>query len=368
MRRSLVLRRRLAYVRSRLVLVHRRLACVRGRLVLVHWRLAYVRSRLVLVRRRLAYVRSRLVLVRRRTRRVVIVRRCARCAGAMRSRRLGSCEPRSGSVIRVRDVVGSVRVRCSSTIGIGSVCTFGRASDIVVGRSRRLCVARIVCSWSIHRRIVRHRRITRPDHAGAVEGRWFGSCGHLRPALVHRRPLGAVGARHLLMPGLHRRGSDVAPAQGGFLSSIGARVDSAIATVIGDAIHGDIVHYGPVVNIVNVGYVHAIYVLVVIEITTAPVSAVVAITGITEAVVDAAIEAYRSGPSIRHARGRPNRPIPNSPASTESRLGGPAPTFRAPRNSHHHHTPSSLESRCSRDPGTKAARTPAAEAVRSPPR
>ena len=260
MRRSLVLRRRLAYVRSRLVLMRR------------------------------------LVLVRRRTRSVVIVRRSARCAGAMRSRRALVRVSQSGRVVRVRDVVGTVRVRCSSTIGIGRVCTFGRARDIVVGRSRRPCVARIVCSWSTHRRIVGDRRILRLDHTRSVEGRWFGSCGHLRPALVHRRPLGAVGARHLLMPGLHRRGSDVAPAQGSFLSSIGARVDSAIAPVIADAIHGDIVHYGPVVDIVNASYVHAIDVPVVIKITTAPVSALVAVTGITEAVVDATVEAYRRAP------------------------------------------------------------------------
>ena len=105
MRRSLVLRRRLAYVRSRLVLM-----------------------------RRLAYVRSRLVLVRRRTRSVVIVRRPTRCAGAMRSLHTLVRVSWSGRVVRARDVVGTVGVRCSSGMGIGRVCTFGRASDIVVGR------------------------------------------------------------------------------------------------------------------------------------------------------------------------------------------------------------------------------------------
>lgn len=88
----------------------------------------------------------------------------------------------------------------------------------------------------------------------------------------------------------------MAPAQGGFLSSIGARVDSAIAAVIADAIHGGVVHHGGVIGVMDVSYVHLIDGPVVIKITTAPVSARVAVTGITEAVVDATVEAYRRAP------------------------------------------------------------------------
>jgi hypothetical protein len=243
----------------------------------------------------------------------------------MRSRLVLVRVSRSGNVVRARDVAGTVRVRYSSTIGIGSVCTFGRARDIVVDRLRRPCVARIICSWSIHRGIVGHRRITRPDHTGTVEGRWSGSCGHLRPALVHRRPLGAVGARHLLMLGLHRRRSDVAPAQGSFLSSIGARVDSAIATVIADAIHSDVIHYGPVVDIVNASYVHAIDGPVVIKITTAPASALVAVTGITEAVVDATVKAHLRTPiSDMPDEGR-TAPSPIARCPQKADLGGQHP-------------------------------------------
>ena len=173
MRRSLVLRRRLAYVRSRL-----------------------------LMRRGLAYARSWL-LMRRRTRSVVIVRLSARCASAMRSRLALVRVSRSGSVVWARYVVGTVRVRCSGCMGIGSVGMFGWASDIVVYRSRRLCVVRIVCSRSVYRRIVRHWSITRPDHTCAMEGRWFRGCRYLGLAVIHRCQLGAVGARHLLMLGLH---------------------------------------------------------------------------------------------------------------------------------------------------------------------
>lgn len=173
MRRSLVLHRRLAYVRSRL---------------LMHRRLAYVLSRLVLVRRGRRWSSARLWRrgMRRRTRSIVVLTRHIHRAIAMRSRLALVRVSRSGSVIRVRDIVGTVGVRCSGTIGIGSACTFGRASDIVIYRPRRLCAACIVC-WarSIHRRIIRHWSITRPDHTCTAEGRRFRSCRHFGPAVIY---------------------------------------------------------------------------------------------------------------------------------------------------------------------------------------
>ncbi len=346
-RSRLLMRRRLAYVRSRLLMcrrlahvwsrlsMHRRLAYVRSRL-LMRQRLAYVRSRLLMCRRlahvwsrlsmhrRLAYVRSRL-LMRQRTRSVVIVKLSARCAGTMRGRLAPVRASRSGSVVWARDVVGIVRVRCSTPIWIGRVRTRRRPRNIVVYRPRRLCVTRIVRSRSVYRGIVRHWSITRPDHAGTVEGRWFSSCGHLRPAVVHRRPLGAVGARHLLMPGLHLRGSDVAPAHGGFLSGIGARVDSPIATVIGDAIHGDMVHYRSAVNIVNAAYIHAIDVPVVIKITTAPVAAFIAVAVVAVTVIDPAIEAYLRTPISGMPEEGRAAPSPVARRPQKADLGGQHP-------------------------------------------
>ena len=154
------------------------------RSLVLHRRLAYVRSRL-LMRRGLAYARSRL-LMRWRTRSIVVLTRHIRRAIAMRSRLAPVRVSRSGSVVWARDVVGPVRVRCSGCTGIGSVCTFGRTSDIVVYRPRRLCAPCIVC-WprSIHRRIIRHWSITRPDHTCTAEGRWFWGCRYLGPAVIY---------------------------------------------------------------------------------------------------------------------------------------------------------------------------------------
>lgn len=172
----------LANVRSRLVCVRSRLACVRGRLALVRRRISFARlwpscSSIVRMLNIIWMLNGSIVRPRRGN--AVIVRSCGRCVIASRSRRSIVarvrrilCRWRMRNVVGASDIVGSVRVRYSSTIGI-------------------------------HRRIVRHRRVTRPDHTSAVEGRRLGSCGHLRPALVHRRPLAAVGAGHLLMLGLH---------------------------------------------------------------------------------------------------------------------------------------------------------------------
>src|ERR1035437_144881 len=217
-------------------------------------------------------------------------------------------------VVRARHVVRGIRARCSRIIGIRSVRTLWRTRNSVVAGPRSICVVcivrprcvvagpRSVCRAciagprSFHCRIVCHRRITGPRHTCTMEGRWLGSGGHFWPAVVYRRPLRAVGARHLLMPSLHRSRIDVPLAQGSFLGSIGTRVDAAIATVIADAIHGDVIHYRGVVDIVDVSYVHAIDGTVVIKISTTPASAFIAVTGITVAVVDATVKAYLRTP------------------------------------------------------------------------
>jgi hypothetical protein len=358
MRRRLVLCWRLAYMLSWWVLVHRwRRALMRRGLVLC-WRLTYMLSRWVLVhrwrralmRRGLVLCRRRLIYVlRRRTRSVVIVRRCVRCVSPMGGRPARICvsrRMRSGRVTRlgrisfcgrmrnvvvVCHVVGTAWVRCSSPIGSGAVGTFRRVRDIViVDRSRRSRFACIVCPWRIHRRDVRHGRVSRLDHTCSMEGRWLGCCRHLGLAVIHRCQLSAVVSRQLFVLALHRRRSDVAFAQGRLLGSSWLSINSAVAAVIANPIHRYIVHYGLVVDIVYVGYVYAIDGLVVIKIATAPISTLVAVTRITESVVDASIEAYLRSP-ISHVpnegRTAPS-PITWRPEKTD--LGSEYPRSRHP--------------------------------------
>ncbi len=168
--------------------------------------------------------------------------------------------------------------------------------DIVaVGRSRRPRVARIVCA-GIYCRIVRYWRVARFDYSGAMKGSRFRGCRYLGLTVIHRCQLCPVAARQLFMLSLHRCWSDVAFAQGRLLGSGWPGSNSAGAAVVADAIDGNIVHYGFVVDIVYVGYVHTVDALVVIKITTTPVSSLVAVTCITETIVDAAVEAYRRTP------------------------------------------------------------------------
>ncbi len=236
-------------------------------------------------------------------------------------------------VIVVAGSVSAVWMRCRGPIGIGSVCTFRRARDTVVAWvvawSRRPRVASIVCS-GIYRRIVRHGRIARLDYSGAMERGRFRGGRYLGLTVIHRCQLSAVAARQLFMLSLHRCWSDVALAQGRFLSSIGARVDSAVAAVIADAVHGDIVHHGFVIDIVYVGYVHTVDVLVVIKIATAPVSALVAVACITETIVDAAVETYLRAPisNVPHVSGTTPSPVARCPQKAD--LGSEYPRSRHP--------------------------------------
>ena len=61
--------------------------------------------------------------------------------------------------------------------------------------------------------------------------------------------------------------------------------------VIADAIYRGVVHYGGVVNVVNVGDVHVVNALVVVELPSSPIAAIVAATGIPVTIGNATIEA-----------------------------------------------------------------------------
>ena len=67
---------------------------------------------------------------------------------------------------------------------------------------------------------------------------------------------------------------------------------SAGTAVIAHAIYrGRVVDYGCVVNVVNVGDVHVVGGLVVVELPSSPIAAIVAATGIPVTIGNATIEA-----------------------------------------------------------------------------
>src|SRR5581483_9513263 len=67
--------------------------------------------------------------------------------------------------------------------------------------------------------------------------------------------------------------------------------DAAVAAVVADPVHRDVVDHGGVVGVVDVGDVDVVDAAVVPEVAVAPFAAVVAVAGVAVAVVDAAIEA-----------------------------------------------------------------------------
>ena len=314
-RSALMLRRRLAHMRSRLVRVlrRRRAGCVmRNRGILRPWSLSVIRMRGALSCRRTRHIRCT-AGVRSRLGLVHVSRRMRRFPGWFRGRRMtrvvrnrGVVRVWSGCCVRPRSILPRWRMR-NGVVGVRNIVRGGRAlslrvarmagigmlrrpRDVIVVRPRIVRAVLGIRLRSSHRRDVVHGRILRCHHTRTMEGGWFGSCRHLWPSVVHRRPLGAISARHPLMLSLHRRGSNVPLSQRSFLRSSRPRADSSLAAVIADAVHGDVVH-GGVVGIVDVGDVYAIDSAVVIEIPAVPIPAIVAVTVIAKAVANAAVEA-----------------------------------------------------------------------------
>src|SRR5579863_5279431 len=83
-----------------------------------------------------------------------------------------------------------------------------------------------------------------------------------------------------------------------FLLRIGAILnrwsggDPTCASVVADPVHCRIVDHRGVVSVVNVGDVHVIHRTVVFELSVIPTAAFIALTTVTEAIIDSAIEAY----------------------------------------------------------------------------
>ncbi len=78
-----------------------------------------------------------------------------------------------------------------------------------------------------------------------------------------------------------------------------ARCGAARTAVVAHAIHGGIVDDGLVINVRNICRAHVVYGAVVIKLPIVPVSALIADTGIAEAVNDSAVEADLRSPITR---------------------------------------------------------------------
>jgi len=123
---------------------------------------------------------------------------------------------------------------------------------------------------------------------------WLGSDGtrggnHRGAALVDVVELGAVLGGYALVRDLGGHGWSARATEGCDFGGLRTNVDAAAASVIGDA--GAVVDdYGAVVDVGDV-YADVVDGAVVVKVVSVPVAAVIAVSGIAEAVVDASVEA-----------------------------------------------------------------------------
>jgi hypothetical protein len=120
--------------------------------------------------------------------------------------------------------------------------------------------------------------------SGASGGRDGGS------SMILRSEEGPIAAGSVLVFPLHAGGLEVMFVIPSLLFVSGTSVDSAMAAVIADAIDGDVVDHGAVVD-VDIGDVDVVDGAVVVEVMTSPVAAGIAGANVAESVVHAAVEA-----------------------------------------------------------------------------
>jgi hypothetical protein len=122
-----------------------------------------------------------------------------------------------------------------------------------------------------------------------------GGRNHRGTALIHVIELLTVLRRFPLILELGCHGRSSRAAEGGNLGGTGTHIEAASAAVIGDtAVIGD--YDCAVVDVGDVDHVNAVDGAVVVEVVAVPITAIVAVAGVAEAVVDAAIEADMQAP------------------------------------------------------------------------
>src|SRR5579864_8934776 len=110
------------------------------------------------------------------------------------------------------------------------------------------------------------------------------------PSVILGRPKSAITAGRVLMVALQVGRFEMMLAGPIFLLARWTGIDSAAATVVADAVDGDVIDDGLVVN-VNVGDVDVVHGAVVVEMAVPPVSAFIAVAEVSEAIIDSAIKA-----------------------------------------------------------------------------
>ena len=113
--------------------------------------------------------------------------------------------------------------------------------------------------------------------------------GDRRSPMVLGSQEGPIAARFMLMPHLHACGFEVTFPSPSLLFMSRTSTDSAMASVIADTVHRDVIDHSSVVDM-NVGDPDVVDTAVVEEVPTSPVSARIAGANVAESIIHAAVE------------------------------------------------------------------------------
>src|SRR5215467_8707214 len=122
--------------------------------------------------------------------------------------------------------------------------------------------------------------------------------GDCRSPMVLGSQEGPIVARLMLMPHLQTCGFKVAFPSPSLLFMSRTSTDSAVASVIADAIHRDVIDHSSVVDM-HVSDPDVVDAAVVVEVPTSPVSARIASANIAETIINAAVETDMRSPITR---------------------------------------------------------------------
>ena len=121
-------------------------------------------------------------------------------------------------------------------------------------------VASVFTFTAIDRRVVRRSSRSGRHDSAFVECSWPGTGCDCRRAVVYRRTLLAVALRCPHVFSLSGNWGEMSLTQRRLLVRGRTSIDSAIATVVADAVHdGGVVHDGCVVNVVDIGDVYIVH-------------------------------------------------------------------------------------------------------------
>ena len=110
------------------------------------------------------------------------------------------------------------------------------------------------------------------------------------PSVVCRGPKFRIGSCRLHVLSLSAYWRDVSLTLRSLFLPRRTRIDTTVAAVVADAIHGPVVDHGRVVNVAYVGHVHIVHRAIVEKTVVVPPPAFISIAEVAEAIIDPAIE------------------------------------------------------------------------------